>query len=137
MSDAPLEIYPTPKTIRIGTAAGFVKPSTGYSFMRTQRRLSLLVDELVRNGEPPKSKVLNSSGWKLLLDSVLLNVLESNRHPADQVFTDIFKHNPATRVLRFLDEKTSIGEDLRLMSTVPIRPFLVAGFREISKKVFD
>ena len=46
MSDEPHEMFPAPKTIRIGTSGGFVKPSTGYSFYRTQKRLKNLVAAL-------------------------------------------------------------------------------------------
>ncbi|MGI8468484.1 MAG: lycopene cyclase family protein [Pyrinomonadaceae bacterium] len=46
MSDEPHAEFPAPKIIRIGTAGGGVKPSTGYSFQRTQRRLQKLVANL-------------------------------------------------------------------------------------------
>ena len=46
MSDEPHESDPAPQVFRIGTAGGYVKSSTGYSFERTQRRLKSLVEDL-------------------------------------------------------------------------------------------
>ena len=36
MSDEIHEMHPSPKIVRIGTAGGFVKASSGYSFQRSQ-----------------------------------------------------------------------------------------------------
>jgi lycopene beta-cyclase len=122
MSDEPHAEMPERQIIRIGTSGGYVKASTGYSFQRTQRRLEKLVDALAKN-QNPKSKTQN---WKTYLDSVLLNVLKNKKHPADDVFTCLFKFNPPTQVLKFLDEETGFAEDLRIMRTVPIIPFTKA-----------
>lgn len=131
MSDEPHEEFPAEKTIRIGTAGGYVKASTGYSFQRTQRRLQKLVRDLEK-GQRSKNEGLRFS-WKNYLDSVLLNVLLTKKHPADDVFTHLFKHNKTTQVLKFLDEDTSLREDLRIMRSVPIRPFTKAAIEVLVK----
>ena len=38
-------------------------------------------------------------------------------------------------MLRFLDEDTSLTEDLRVMTTVPLLPFSVAASKIIAKKI--
>lgn len=132
MSDEHHEEFPSKKTIRIGTSGGYVKASTGYSFRRTQRRLQKLVEDL-ENGQKSKIKGLRSK-WKRYLDSVLLNVLLSKKHPADDVFTHLFQNNKTSQVLKFLDEDTSLAEDLRIMQSVPIIPFSKAAIEILLKK---
>ena len=135
MSDEPHDESPSEKIISIGTAGGYVKPSTGYSFQRTQRRLQKLVADLQRpksKVKSPKSKVQN---WKSFLDSVLLNVLLTKKHPAADVFTRLFEKNEAALVFKFLDEDTTLAEDLRIMRSVPRVSFLKAA-AEIWKRSF-
>ncbi|MGI8555970.1 MAG: lycopene cyclase family protein [Pyrinomonadaceae bacterium] len=129
MSDEPHPQFPAPKIIRIGTAGGYVKPSTGYSFARTQKKLQKLVSDLENKTleiQNPKSKIQN---WKDYLDSVLLDVLRSKKHPADDVFTALFSKNETRQVLKFLDENTSVSEDLQIMRTVPLAPFAAAALK--------
>ncbi|MGI9036108.1 MAG: lycopene cyclase family protein [Pyrinomonadaceae bacterium] len=135
MSDEPHTEFPAAKIIRIGTAGGYVKPSTGFSFQRTQRRLQKLVKDLEYSTleiQNPKSKIQN---WKHYLDSVLLDVLQTKKHPADEVFTLLFARNETPQVLKFLDEETSVREDLRIMRTVPLAPFVKAALQVAAKKL--
>lgn len=133
MSDEIHDVVPEPKVIRIGTSGGYVKASTGYTFQRSQRFLQNLVkslekDENTTNGMQPNH-------WKGFLDTVLLNVMLKNRTPQDKVFTGFFKHNKASKVLKFLDEDTSFFEDIMFINTVPKPPFIKAAWDVLSKKV--
>jgi lycopene beta-cyclase len=40
------------------------------------------------------------------------------------IFTQLFQHNPVERILRFLDEKTSWADNLRIMNSVSAGPFM-------------
>lgn len=132
MSDEPHEQNPSSKVIRIGTAGGYVKPSTGYSFARAQRSLQNLVKKM----ELRQPVIVNQpSRWKLYLDSVLLDVLRTDRHPAADVFTQLFKRNKTTQVLKFLDEDTELAEDLRIMQSVPLLPFVKSAIDVASRKI--
>jgi lycopene beta-cyclase len=133
MSDEPHEENPFPKVIRIGTSGGYVKPSTGYSFKRTQRNLQKIVNDLAKN-QKPKTKNQNRK-WKSYLDSILLNVLMTKKHSAADVFTYLFEKNDASKVLKFLDEETSFTEDLQIMQTVPLAPFSKAALQTAFKKM--
>lgn len=130
MSDEHHTQMPSSKVVRIGTAGGYVKPSTGYSFARTQKYLQKLVANLeVRH---PKL-ILEQSFWKIYLDSVLLNVLRTKKHSAANVFTQLFKRNETTQVLKFLNEETNLAEDFRIMQSVPLAPFMKAAIQEAAK----
>jgi lycopene beta-cyclase len=122
MSDAPYVRRPSPHVMNIGVAGGASKPSTGYTFVRTQRQAARIVEALRRTGEPFYSDELASRRFGIF-DSTLLNVLSNRRVSGAQVFTDLFRRNPAARILRFLDEDTRIDEDLRIMSSVHIPEF--------------
>jgi lycopene beta-cyclase len=134
MSDEPHEISPMPKVIRIGTSGGYVKASTGYSFQRSQRFLKNLVKSLENN--QGFTNGLKPNHWKGFLDTVLLNVMLKNRTPQDKVFTAFFKHNKASKVLKFMDEDTSFFEDILFINTVPKPPFIKAAWEILLKKIF-
>lgn len=134
MSDEIHEVSPTPKVIRIGTSGGYVKASTGYTFQRSQRFLQNLVTSLETNDNV--SNGMKPNLWKGFLDTVLLNVMLKNRTPQDSVFTGFFKHNKASKVLKFLDEDTSFFEDVMFINTVPKPPFIKAAWDVLRKKMF-
>ena len=136
MSDEPHEQNPAPRILRIGTAGGYVKPSTGYSFQKTQKTLQELVTKLeITNYENQiQNPISKTQTWKQFLDSVLLNVLLTKKHPAADVFTALFSKNPTAQVLKFLDEDTSLAEDLRIMQSVPRLPFGKAALRIAIRK---
>lgn len=136
MSDVPTPEHPGEHIVRIGTSGGYTKPSTGYTFQRTQQNLRELVNMLAATGRPERRKPWLMQSFKGLLDSILLNVLQYKRHPADDIFTRLYERNPPARIFRFLDEETTLWEDLRIMSTVPLGPFTVGAFDVLRKRVF-
>ncbi|GAB3991672.1 lycopene cyclase family protein [Spirosoma daeguense] len=133
MSDELTQEKPSEHIVRIGTSGGFTKASTGYTFQRTQRYLSNIVQNLVETGNPIRQDPWFKKRFKLY-DSIFLNVLEKNRHPADDVFTRVYTGNPR-RVFTFLDEDTSFVDELRLFATMPIWPFIKAFFDVIRRKL--
>ena len=68
-----------------------------------------------------------------MYDTILLNVLATDKYPADAVFARMFRNNPIDRVLRFLDNESSVKDDLKLIATLPKRPFMKAALEEILK----
>lgn len=125
MTDAPFPSRSGARVYHIGTAGGDTKPSTGYTFRRIQRRTQRIAWSLRQNGAPPDDRQ-PTSARHALLDSALLNVLSRGRLPGWRVFADLFARNPPQRVLRFLDEDTTLPEDLLIMSSVNLPAFLAA-----------
>lgn len=145
MSDEPCIQIPDDGIVHIGTAGGYVKASTGYSFTRTQRILKNLVRDLERakgnfdSFEKEKKSWRKGKyipNWKALLDSILLDVMLKNRHSSKDIFTRLFSKNRPAQILKFLDEDTSLLEDLAIMHTVPIIPFLKSAFVVIFRKIW-
>jgi len=59
-----------------------------------------------------------------MLDTILLRAIDRDPALLEVVFDRLFSRNPPERVLRFLDEQTSISDELRLIAGLPVRPFL-------------
>lgn len=134
MSDEKHEISPMHKVVRIGTSGGYVKASTGYTFQRSQRFLQNLVKSLEESKNVSNGMKVNR--WKALLDTILLNVMQKKRAPQDEIFTNLFKNNKPSRILKFLDEDTTIFEDFLVINSVPKPPFIKAAWQVLSKKMF-
>jgi lycopene beta-cyclase len=121
--------------VRIGTSGGYVKASTGYAFQRTQRFTRALVKDLVTVGKPQTPPQTWMKRFKGLLDSTLLNVLLKNRASGKAVFTALYQKNPTPLLFAFLDEDTTLPQDLRIMSSVPIGAFIKGMISAIWKRI--
>ena len=121
--------------INIGTAAGWVKASSGFAFSNIQKRTQQIVNLLANNKQPILIRSFNDKKFHLY-DSVLLEVLSKNKLSAEQIFTAIFQKNPPQRILQFLNNETSIWEDLRIMSSVPTSIFLPTALKNIWQNIF-
>jgi len=118
------------RVINLGTAGGQTKGSSGYTFQFIQKHSEKLVSSLVENGYPKDDETIAGKRFKMY-DSILLNVLHNNRLPGDVIFSELFKKNPTDRVLRFLDNETTLEDEINLVATLPAKEFLKAGWQEI------
>lgn len=114
--------------INIGTAGGQTKGSSGYTFNFIQKHSKAIVNALIASGKPfvkEESKRFN------FYDGVLLKVLNDGTVPGREIFTELFKKNPVGKVFKFLDNETSVAEEIKIISTLPAFPFLKAGIRQM------
>jgi lycopene beta-cyclase len=119
------------RVLAIGARGGLVKASTGYAYQRIQRDSAGIAASLVRHGHPfgaPPSRHRHR-----LLDAVLLEVLDRDPPRLEQVFARLFAANPVDRVLRFLDEETTVRDELRLIASLPPAPFLRASAAVVTR----
>ena len=114
--------------INIGTAGGQTKGSSGYTFNFIQKHSNELVQQLMR-GKHPSLK--SGSRRFSFYDSVLLNILYKNTLPGKLIFTRLFQKNQTSKVLRFLDNETSVADELKIISTLPTWPFTKAALQQI------
>ncbi|GAB2604870.1 lycopene cyclase [Paractinoplanes abujensis] len=120
MTDGPFESRPSPRVVRLGTAGGATRPSTGFTFSAMSRQ-AVQVARAVAAGRPPVPDP-PYPGRHLWMDAVQLRALDRGLVDGVAFFDRLFERNPASLVLRFLDGTTSVGEDLRLMSSTPLLP---------------
>jgi len=123
MSTAAISVQPLPGVIPIGGRAGAVKPSTGYAFKNMFRHAERVADSLKRNIKP--AVIAESSRFRFY-DRLLLLILTKQPSQGKIIFEALFKKNETKNVLQFLDEKTSLFQDIRIFLTLPIKPFLKA-----------
>ena len=113
--------------MNIGTRGGRIKPSTGYAFVRIQQDSQAIVRSLLDNGHP--FDVPSDSRRYRLYDSLMLDIMQHHGDGIKPIFTALFKNNPITRVLRFLDEQGSPAENALLIASLPPKLFLQALFQ--------
>jgi lycopene beta-cyclase len=119
--------------LNIGTAGGMTKASSGYTFRFIQKDTQEIVAAMLENGNP---FVRNSSSGRFRwYDSVLLNILSHGSLKGDHIFAELFQHNAAEKILKFLDNETSVTEELRILSSLPQWPFMKAGLSEGLKRL--
>ncbi len=132
----PMTNYRFPKgeasIVHIGTAGGQTKASSGFTFRFIQRHTAQLIEALVHDSDPHITLSFAAKRFRLY-DSTLLHILHHRKLGGDRIFADLFKKNPPQRVLRFLDNETSVAEELRIMSSVPTGVFLPAALQELVK----
>lgn len=108
----------------IGTAGGQTKASSGYTFQFIQKRSDLIARALM-DGRSLQT-LPSEPGRFMFYDRVLLDVLAKGYYPGDRVFSRLFARNPVQRVFGFLDNETGLGDELRLISSLPTWPFMRA-----------
>lgn len=116
--------------VYIGIAGGQAKGSSGFAFNFIQKRTAQIVATLVKNNHPFVQRSFNDKKFALY-DSVLLQVLQNKKMEGAAIFTAIFKKNKPQTVLQFLDNESSLLQDLQIMSSVPTNIFLPAALKEI------
>ncbi len=130
MTDLPLLPSGVGRVINIGTPGGFVKASSGYAFLRTQRKLRAFADAWERTGKADATILQSKKGFRAL-DSIMLRVLRDGLVSGSDFFSLLFKKLPAPLVFRFLDEDASLVDVIRVLSAPPSWPFFKAAIRQL------
>ncbi|MFM7357183.1 MAG: lycopene cyclase family protein [Sediminibacterium sp.] len=111
--------------IPIGTAAGCIKASTGYSFTRVMRHTRQIMGYLKKESTqivPPSTKRF------LFYDRLFLSLIQKYPIQMSGIFAGLFKKNKIQRILSFLDESTRISEEIKIFSRLPKKHFLMVLF---------
>lgn len=117
--------------INIGTAGGQTKASTGYTFRFIQEHSRKIVSCLLNNEYP---LVNNTPGKFDFYDSILLKILIEKKLSGADVFTKLMINNQMKEVFKFLDNNTSMTEDLKIIGSLPAAGFLSAAFSHLVGK---
>lgn len=112
MSDYPFHKHHEKHITKIGTAGGWVRPSSGYSFKNADRYSTMTIEN-IKLGKSPHRGIATSR--YRTYDSIFLNVLASRNDLGEDIFTRLYTKPPIQSVFRFLDEQSTIPEDLRVM----------------------
>ena len=120
--------YNSKHVIYIGTAGGWSKPSTGYTFMNTTKKTKALI-EFLKTGESLRNFEKQTRFWTY--DLLFLDVLSKDNHIGAHFFSSLFKKNSVRNIFQFLDEETTFAQDLRILFSSPSIRFVKALFNRI------
>ena len=113
----------TKNIVQIGSAGGWTKASTGYTFKNAVKKSKALVKFLKSESDFRKFHKKDKF-W--FYDLLLLDILNSKNHLGPSIFSAMFKEGSSEVVFKFLDEETSLWEDLQVIWRCPKMPFIVA-----------
>lgn len=122
LSDARHPRRTGPAAFRIGAAGGATRPATGYTFAAVQRQTAAVAAALHRGRDPLPPPAYPARA--LAMDALLLAALDRGRVRGADVFPRLFRSVPVERLLRFLDGRTGLAEDLALGRRLPAAPML-------------
>lgn len=128
MTTFPFEKYNTKQITKIGTAGGWVKGSTGYSFKHTEKKVALIVKNIKLDRVP--SKGLKNKRFKFY-DKIFLKVLHDQNTKGPWIFKQFYEKNSIEIMLRFLDEESSFKEELSIMYSLFSWTFIKAFFKTL------
>ncbi|MGB3632852.1 MAG: lycopene cyclase family protein [Rubrobacteraceae bacterium] len=120
------------RTYSIGMLGGESRPSTGYTFLRIQRYCRALAENVVAGREPPQR--VEAARYKLL-DKIFLRFMKEHPEKCPGVYRRMFTGLPADTLVRFLTEKSTLLEDLRLVLAMPKIPFVKIAVRLLARSV--
>ena len=109
--------------LNIGTAGGWTKASTGYTFYNTSKKTKDLVIFLKKEDDLSMF-ARRTKFW--FYDLLLLDVLANNNDKGSALFASIFKKVKVKTILKFLGEDSNIREDLKIITSVSPKPFILA-----------
>jgi lycopene beta-cyclase len=116
--------------LHIGSAGGWTKASTGYTFYLSGKLVVRLCAHL-KKGASLKS--FHSKTRFAFYDAVLLDVLNRRNDVGAAFFTSVYQHNAIERVFRFLNEESSLVEELQIVRHAYPRKELI---RSVGHSVF-
>jgi lycopene beta-cyclase len=131
----PMTCYPfwehnTKNIINIGSAGGWTKASTGYTFKNASKKSKALVQFLKSESDFTKFHKKDKF-W--FYDLLLLDILSSKNELGSKIFSSMFRSGNSTVIFKFLDEETSIWEDLQVIWKCPKMLFVKALIGRILK----
>ena len=126
----PMTCYPfwkhnTKNIINIGSAGGWTKASTGYTFKNASKKSKALIQFLKSESDFSKFHKKDKF-W--FYDLLLLDILSSKNELGSKIFSSMFKEGNSTVIFKFLDEETSFLEDLQVIWRCPKMLFVKALF---------
>lgn len=129
----PMTSYPfwnsnSKRVLHIGSAGGWTKASTGYTFKNADK-LSNKVVKLLRNENVDFTQFKTPNRFTFY-DRLFVKVLYSENAVGKLLFTKMFSKVRPNKILRFLDEESSVTEDLQVIWVCPKLPFIKALFKK-------
>jgi lycopene beta-cyclase len=129
----PMTSYPfwennSKNIINIGSSGGWTKASTGFTFKNVTKKSKQLVKFLETESDFTKFHKKDKF-W--FYDLLFIDVLFQDNSIGSELFSGLFKDENSGLILKFLDEETSLFEDLKVILKCPKAPFMKALFSRV------
>ncbi len=131
MTDQPLWRESSARIWKIGTAGGWVQPSSGYAFTRCARFATEIAEALSHANPTP----WRPSAVQQVFNSTMLGYLIDRPDLAGSTFYELFERNGAPQTFSFLDEDSSVADTMRLMWNSPRRAFARRALGETARRL--
>lgn len=137
--EIPMTTFPfwkknTRRILFIGTAGGWTRPSTGYTFYNSMKQSARLAAYL-KSGMTDMRRFHKSSRYDFY-DFVVLDVLKRRNDLGADFFARIFYTNPIEVVFDFLNGESTVARELRLIFySKPKLHLIYAVFRFIFRRL--
>ena len=115
MTDQPLWAGASARVWRVGTAGGWVQPSSGYAFTRCARYAT----EVARRLRAGATTGVYPGVVEQVFNSVMLAHSIESPERAGRTFLELFRRNGAAATFAFLDWELGAADTLRLMWRTP------------------
>ena len=125
--------YNTEDLLHIGTAGGWTKASTGYTFSRINEKTKALINHLKK--EKPLNR-FNQTNRFWFYDLIFLDVLYNQNYLGSNLFKKMFEKNDPKTIFKFLDDKSNFWEELKIISSFALSENLGAFLSAFFKRVF-
>ena len=116
--------------IPTGAKAGNIKPSTGYSFLTSCKHAQQICTYI----NSDSAQEFNYKPYKprfQFYDRLLLNIIKENPSSGKPIFEQLFAKNSVKTVIQFLKEETTSINEIKLLFSLPILPFLWAAIKDV------
>jgi lycopene beta-cyclase len=101
-----------PRAFNVGVVGGMAKPTTGYAFLRIQQQTEHFARTLAAGRPTP----LPDPPWRLrAYDTALLDLIHRAPAQATAALTSLLRTTEGAAVLRFLDERPSVRDELGII----------------------
>ena len=114
--------------LNIGTAGGWTKASSGYTFTNTSKKTKAVVSFLKKAEDLSKFHKNDKYGF---YDLILLDVLANHNKEGAALFSSMFRKTNIKTIFKFLDEESTLFEDLKIILSVPPKRFIQAFFKRL------
>lgn len=127
MTDFPFHLESTSKITKIGSAGSWVKGSTGYSFKHTEKKVAKIVENLKAGKDPTDGLLIKRFRF---YDAIFLDVLSQKNEMGELIFSNLYSKNSIEEIFKYLDEESSIQEELKIMRSLYHPQFIKSFFRK-------
>lgn len=112
----------------IGTAGGATKASSGYTFTFIQQQTNQIITKIKNNAPIDTAITPAKFTW---YDAILLHLLATKMLGGKEIFTRLFQKNKFVFILQFLNNSSTLPQEINMMRTLQIGKFIKAAWQRL------